>query len=299
MGFIKTSIALLMALSLFCLPKKVTKKGLSRSRKLTGRDPMLPRAIQPAPRWAKKASALFFWLVLRTTPYDLIINILRLNNPVVYVIITKSMKTAIVTGATGLIGTTLIRQLMTDRRYNRIYILARRTTGIQHVKIKEYVIDFEKLSDYPEAFSGDDLFCCLGTTLKVAGSAEARRKIDRDLVIAVAKAVEGRVKQFVVVSSVGADAASGNAYLRDKGEMENAIAAMHFENVIILQPSFFYGDRQETRIGEQLGIIMTKLLNPLMGKYKALPAEKVAAAMITYANLSAKGLHRIGTKEMK
>ncbi len=208
------------------------------------------------------------------------------------------MKTAIVVGATGLIGSTLIKQLLSDARYSRIRSLVRRPTGLTHAKLEEKVIDFEKLNNYPDAFAGDELFCCLGTTLKTAGSAEARRKVDRDLVIAVAKAAEGKVKQFVVVSSVGADPKASNTYTRDKGEMEQAVTAMNFKTVLILQPSFFYGDRKETRLGEQIGVVFAKLLNPVLGKYKALPAEKVAAAMITYANLSMTGVHRIGVKEM-
>jgi uncharacterized protein YbjT (DUF2867 family) len=208
------------------------------------------------------------------------------------------MKTAIVVGATGLIGSHVVKQLLTDARYDRVRILVRKPTGMQHAKLEERIVDFNNLSGQAEVFAGDDLFCCLGTTLKAAGSAEARRRVDRDLVIAVARASEGNVKQFAVISSVGADARSGNAYLRDKGEMENAVAALRFDAAIVLQPSFFYGDRKEERTGEQIGIVLAKLFSPLMGKYKALPADKVAAAMIRYVNLSMKGLHRIGVKDM-
>ncbi len=208
------------------------------------------------------------------------------------------MKTAIVVGATGLIGSTLLTQLTADNRYDQIKVLVRRPTAMRQLKTKEYVIDFNRLADYAEAFAGDDLFCCLGTTLKTAGSAEARRKVDRDLVIAVAKAAEGKTRRFAVVSSVGANAQSGNSYLRDKGEMEEAIAAMNFETVIIAQPSFFYGNRKEIRIGERIGLVFARLLNPLMGKYKAVPASQVAASMIHYANQSVKGIRRIGVQEM-
>ena len=209
------------------------------------------------------------------------------------------MKTAIVVGSTGLIGSTLLHQLLADDRYARVKTPVRKPTGRQNAKLEEHVVDFDRLADYPDAFTGDDFFVCLGTTLKTAGSAEARRRVDRDLVIAVAKAAEGRAKRIAVVSSVGADARSGNAYLRDKGEMEEAVAATDYEKVVFVQPSFFYGNRTEARLGERIGIAVTKLLGSLLGEYEALPAEKVAAAMVRRLNQPGGKVVLVGVREMK
>ena len=200
------------------------------------------------------------------------------------------MKTAIVIGASGLIGSHVTGLLLADPRYAKVRVLVRRSLGKQHPKLEEQVIDFQKINDYPGLFTGDELFCCLGTTLKQAGSAQARRKIDPDLVIAVARAAEGKSRRFLVVSSVGADARSPNSYTRDKGEMEQAVAALKFDSVIILQPSFFYGDR--------IGVALAKFLNPVLGKYKALSADTVARAMVSFANQPIQGTQRKGVEDM-
>ncbi len=208
------------------------------------------------------------------------------------------MKTALVTGATGLIGSILVEQLITDPTYTHIRILTRHSTRLSHPKVEEQVIDFDKLSSYSDLFRANDVFCCLGTTLQRAGSPEARRKVDHDLVVAIAQAAEGKAEQFIVVSSVGADAQAKNAYLRDKGQMEAAVSAMKFKAVILMQPSFFYGNRKENRIGERIGIALARLVNPLLGKYKAIPAEKIARAMRVIANRSLKGVYKVGVKDI-
>ena len=208
------------------------------------------------------------------------------------------MKTAIVIGASGLIGSHVTGLLLADPRYAKVRVLVRRSLGKQHPKLEEQVIDFQRINDYPGLFTGDELFCCLGTTLKQAGSAQARRKVDRDLVIAVARAAEGKSRRFLVVSSVGADARSPNSYTRDKGEMEQAVAALKFDSVIILQPSFFYGDRKENRLGERIGVALAKFLNPVLGKYKALSADTVARAMVSFANQPIQGTQRKGVEDM-
>ncbi len=208
------------------------------------------------------------------------------------------MKTAIVIGASGLIGSHVTDLLLADSRYAQVRVLVRRSLKMPHPKLDEHIVDFRKISEQSELLTGDDLFCCLGTTLKQAGSAEARRKIDRDLVIAVARAAEGRSRRFLVISSVGADARAGNSYTRDKGEMEQAVAALKFDAAIILQPSFFYGDRNENRIGERIGIALAKLFNPVLGKYRALPAETVARAMVSFANQPLQGTQRKGVGDM-
>ncbi len=211
------------------------------------------------------------------------------------------MKTAIVIGASGLIGSHVTGLLLADPRYAKVRVLVRRSLGKQHPKLEEQIIDFQKINDYPGLFTGDELFCCLGTTLKQAGSAQARRQVDRDLVIAVARAAEGKSRRFLVISSVGADARSPNGYTRDKGEMEQAVAALKFDSVVILQPSFFYGDygdRQENRLGERIGVVLAKFFNPVLGKYKALSADTVARAMVYFANQPTQGTQRKGVEAM-
>ena len=202
------------------------------------------------------------------------------------------MKTAIVIGATGLVGAYLVNELNDSKLYNKVIILVRRKTDLNHLKLEERIIDFENID--ASIIKGDDIFCAIGTTLKKAGSKENQYKIDCEYPFKIAQlAKENNVKQFILVSSIGADAKSTNFYLRTKGELEEKISTLNFNAFIVLRPSFILGDRKEFRLGEKIGIFFAILLGPLfiggLKKYKGVNAKVIAKKMIRLANENLSG----------
>lgn len=201
------------------------------------------------------------------------------------------MKTALVLGATGLVGKALTRQLLMDPRYQEVSCLVRRPLSANLFsdpfnKLKPLVIDFEQLQDYQGYFGVDHVYCCLGTTLKQAGSRSAFRRVDFEYVHVAAQLARGqRAKGFVWISSVGADAKSSNFYLRVKGELENAIMRMpQLPHAAAVRPSLLLGHRHHARPLEQLGQQFAPYFNPLLrgplAKYRAVRAEDVAFQMV-------------------
>lgn len=200
-----------------------------------------------------------------------------------------AQKTAIILGATGLIGSFCLTHLLDDNNYSKIISLHRKRINKIHPKFEQHIIDFDSAEDYIKYFKADDIFCCLGTTIKTAGSQAAFRKVDLEYVIESARfSAQNGAQQFLVVSSIGADAASGNFYLRTKGEMEEALKKIAFKNIHIFRPSMLLGPRKEFRLGENIGKVAMKMFAPFMfgslKKYKAIEAETVALAMIKAAN---------------
>jgi uncharacterized protein YbjT (DUF2867 family) len=199
-------------------------------------------------------------------------------------------RTAIVFGATGLIGRSLIDELSIYDTYDLIKVFVRKKTDLSEVgKIREYSIDFSNLNEYSEMITGDDLYICLGTTLKKAGSVSKMEEIDRDLPVSISKiASANRVKRVAVVSSIGADSDSSNNYLRMKGEMESQILALTFKTIAILRPSILLGKRKEKRIGESIGKVFIRLFGVFLAgkfrKYRGIEGKDVAKAMIRILN---------------
>jgi uncharacterized protein YbjT (DUF2867 family) len=202
-----------------------------------------------------------------------------------------TQKTALILGATGLVGRHLLNQLLLDPNYQSITCLVRKpmaNAGYSDPfkKIKPVVIDFEQFQDYQGYFSVDHVYCCLGTTIKAAGSKQAFRRVDFEFVhIAAQLARAQRAKGFVWISSVGADAKSSNFYLRVKGELENAIMRMpQLDHAAAVRPSLLLGERNEQRFLENMGQSLAPLLSPLMkgplAKYKPISAAQVAKQMI-------------------
>jgi uncharacterized protein YbjT (DUF2867 family) len=195
-------------------------------------------------------------------------------------------KTAIVFGATGLVGNLLIEEMEATKTYSTIRIFVRQATGITLPGMEEIVTDFTDQESLAGQVRGDDLFICLGTTIKKAGSIKNMEKIDRDLPVLVAKmAYDNGTKRIAVVSSIGATPSSKNYYLRIKGEMEQRIIDLGFEKTVIVRPSMLLGDRKEKRAGEIVGKMMMKTVRPLltgkMKKFRAIHGRDVARAMIT------------------
>lgn len=192
---------------------------------------------------------------------------------------------AIVIGATGLIGKELVRQLLDNSGYDEVAVLVRKSMGISHSKLKEHLINFDDPQTYKELLRGDVLFCALGTTIKKAGSQDAFRKIDYQFVVDFAStAARSGVKQFCVVSSVGAKTGTTNFYLRTKGEMESAVSKLGFDAVHIFRPSLLLGNRGESRPGEKIGEFFFKVFGFLffgsLKRYKPVQGSAVAKAMI-------------------
>jgi uncharacterized protein YbjT (DUF2867 family) len=195
--------------------------------------------------------------------------------------------TALIAGATGLIGGHCLGLLLDGGRYERVVALTRRPIGRAHPRLVELVVDFEKL-DKVDPFPAGDVFCALGTTIGRAGSQAAFRRVDFDYprIIAERSAAAG-AKQFLLVSSVGADSKSRNFYLRVKGELENAVSALPFEAVHIFRPSFLMGERAERRWAERLGIGIARVAQYALAgglrKYRPIAAARVAQAMVAAA----------------
>lgn len=198
---------------------------------------------------------------------------------------------ALVLGASGLVGKALINQLCQDDRYVQITCLVRTPlmTANYHDplnKIQAIVIDFDELQDYQGYFSVEHVYCCLGTTIKQAGSQSNFRRVDFQFVHVAAQLARGqRAKSFVWISSVGANAKSKNFYLKVKGELENAILSMpQLDNAAAVRPSLLLGERAEKRLAENVGIKLATLLSPLMRgplkKYRPVSANQVAYQMI-------------------
>ncbi len=202
------------------------------------------------------------------------------------------MKTAIVIGATGLVGLNLVGKLNDSKAYEKVILLVRRKTELNHLKIEEKIIDFDTID--ADLVKADDIFCAIGTTLKKAGSKENQYKIDCEYPATIAKmGRQNGVKQFILVSSIGADKNSSNFYLRTKGELEEKITQLNFDAFIILRPSFIIGDRKEFRLGETIGIFFASLFRPFMlgglKKYRGVSAISIAKKMIKLANENLKG----------
>jgi uncharacterized protein YbjT (DUF2867 family) len=192
------------------------------------------------------------------------------------------MKTAIVLGATGLIGKKVTEHLLKNDNYSTVIILVRKPLNINHPKLKQHIFNYDAIDN--TLLKGDDLFCCLGTTIKTAGSKEAFRKVDLDYVVNVAKAskVNG-INHFAVISAMGANKNSTVFYNQIKGEMEESIKAVGFNSTYIIRPSLLLGDRKEFRFGELIGkFFMITLSFLIPKKFRAIYDVQVALAMIHF-----------------
>lgn len=192
-------------------------------------------------------------------------------------------RAAAVAGATGLVGREILRGLLADETVAVVHALGRRPLALQHPRLTSHVVDFTSLPTLPAL---DEVYVALGTTIKVAGSQSAFRAIDFDANLAVARAAKAAGACRVgLVSAMGADARSRIFYSRVKGELEEALAALGFEGIVIARPSFLAGDRdalgQPARSGEKVGLRVSRLLRPLIpANYRAISASDVAAALL-------------------
>jgi len=212
----------------------------------------------------------------------------------------QSPRVALIAGSTGLIGRELTELLLASPRYTEVHTIGRRAPPIVHEKLHVIASDLQTIPPLPAI---DDAFCCLGTTIKKAGSQTAFRAVDFDMVLNFANAAkQAGAKRFLVVSSLGANARSPVFYNRVKGEMEQALMAMKFESLIIFRPSLLVGDRAEARVGERVGLAVFSALAPLMigpaRKVRPVEAKAVARAMVIAAAGDASGVTEIESDEI-
>ncbi|QWU16672.1 Uncharacterized conserved protein YbjT, contains NAD(P)-binding and DUF2867 domains [Paenibacillus sophorae] len=205
-------------------------------------------------------------------------------------------KKAVVLGATGLVGKAVTEELLRGA-WKEVRALVRRPLDIRHERLKQHVIDWKQLERYGGLFEGTDaVFCCLGTTIKQAGSQKNFERVDLEYPVQAAElAREAGVSQFLAVSSMGANPHSRNFYSRTKGRMEEGLSRAGFPGLHLFRPSLLLGEREEYRRGERIAaMLMTKLEFLLAGKaakYRAIKGEAVARAMVHIAAADPKGMH--------
>src|SRR5688572_4797290 len=209
------------------------------------------------------------------------------------------MKTALIVGATGLIGKQLLQLLLQDSHYEKVKAITRKSLDLKHPKLENMVLDFEKFSDAD--LKSDDVFCCLGTTIRIAKTKEAFRKVDYEYPLELARASKNQgATQYLLVSALGADKNSKIFYNKVKGEIEEAISHVDFRTVHILRPSLLLGDRSEQRAGEGTATAFFKIFGFLIPtKYKAIDSGKVARSMLAFAKQKDSGFYFHESKELQ
>ena len=195
------------------------------------------------------------------------------------------MKIALLFGASGLVGSHLLNQLISNNNYSKIKLFVRSTIEIDDPKMEIIQTDFNNLENHKEDIKGDDCFFCIGTTKKNSPDKKEYKRVELDVPKQIAQiAKSNSVNSFVFVSSGYADPKSSGDYLKFKGEVEEELKRLNFSKLGIMRPSFLLGDRKEKRVGEKIGIFVFKLLSPLflgpLKKMKPIHSATVAKAMI-------------------
>ncbi len=196
-------------------------------------------------------------------------------------------KSALVLGATGLVGSHLVDILLEDPRFNKVKAFVRNPIGFEHPKLEEHIVDFDHPKKWKDRLHGDVLFSCMGTTLKQAGSKEAQYKVDFSYQHNAAEAAaKNGVSQYILVSSAGANSRAKNFYRKMKGELDESVVGLDFYQIIILRPSVLTGPRPEKRFMESLAIVLLKiftLLLPPLRPYRPIAGAAVARVMVKAA----------------
>jgi uncharacterized protein YbjT (DUF2867 family) len=191
---------------------------------------------------------------------------------------------AVIAGASGLVGSELLNILLHENFYDEVLVLVRKELPLQHKKLVQLVIDFNQLKSHAAAINGHALFCCLGSTRAKTPDMKQYYAIDHDYPVQLAQmALQNNIKQYHLISAIGANSQSKNFYTRLKGETENDIAHIGLKTVHIYQPSLLTGNRKEYRLVERMAAGLMKVVDPLLAgglkKYRSIPAATVAKAM--------------------
>ena len=216
----------------------------------------------------------------------------------------ENEKSALVVGATGLVGSDLVKLLVEDEFYSKVKLLVRHAPEMTSPKLEVIIDDFQNLDRLGKKLQADHVYCCLGTTMKKAGSKDKFYQVDFHYPLEIAKASqqEGAV-QFFLVSAMGADVKSKIFYNRVKGEIEVAVSSIPFQGVNIFRPSLLLGDRKEKRLGEGIAKWISHLVSFLMvgslKKYKAIEAKEVASGMLKIAKQELHGFYIFESDQIK
>jgi uncharacterized protein YbjT (DUF2867 family) len=214
----------------------------------------------------------------------------------------KSKNTALVIGATGLVGSFVVKELLQDESFSEVKIFVRKKTPLHHPKLKQIVVNFDDISTFSNELKGDVLYSCMGTTIKTAGSKEAQFKVDYTYQNNVAVAAKNNgVSVYALVSSTGASSNSMVFYSKMKGQLEDAIKKLDFEKLVIVRPSVLIGDRPEKRLGESLSvpfISMVSKIIPSVKKYRGIHGKEVAKSMINLSKMDKNGPVQVELDEL-
>ncbi len=209
------------------------------------------------------------------------------------------MKTAIIAGATGLVGSYLLKELLEEEHYSKVTVLVRKPLQQSHPRLEQVIFDF----DNPDksVITADDVYCCLGTTIKKAGSKEAFRKVDYHYPLMLGQtAFENKCQNFAVVTAIGSSEKSSFFYNRVKGELERDLKKIPFHGLFIFRPSMLLGPRKEVRLGEEAGKFFMRAFGFLFPKnMKGIHASQVAGAMAYYLVKQQSGIHIIESGQMQ
>lgn len=209
-------------------------------------------------------------------------------------------KTALVIGASGLVGQQLVKQLLNHSEFEKVKIFVRRKSGMTHPKLDELVIDFDRTESWATLVTGDVLFSTLGTTIKTAKTKENQYRVDFTYQHEFAKAaMQNDVPVYILVSSMGANAQSTVFYSRMKGELDEAVSKLKFRKTIVFRPSILDGNRQEKRAGEKIGLVISRFLTRfILKKYRPTPVDTLAKKMIESALNQKDGFRIIAGSEI-
>ncbi len=205
-------------------------------------------------------------------------------------------KSALIIGASGLVGGHCLEMLLQQEIYGKVIALVRHPLERVHPKLIQHVIDFEKLEQYQEQIKGDDIYCCIGTTIQKSPNQKEYFKIDYHYPYEIGKiALANGAEQYSLISAISANSKAIFFYSRVKGQLEEAICQLNFKSVYILRPSYLIGKRKEFRSIEKLGAFVLKVLSPLLQgplkKYRAIEAKMVAKAMVQLSMQHTPGIH--------
>jgi uncharacterized protein YbjT (DUF2867 family) len=205
-------------------------------------------------------------------------------------------KKAVISGATGLIGHELLKLLISTDHYDQIIVLSRRKLDLESPKIKLIITDLSNIAELESELDGSDHYCCLGTTMKSAGSKEKFNQVDYEFPMSLAKAAQSgsSFERFLIVTAMGANSSSMVYYNQVKGNVERDLITLGLGELHIFEPSFLTGDRKETRLGEKLALPIIKALQLLpfsATRHLSIAASTVASAMLAAAKSGKAGHH--------
>lgn len=215
----------------------------------------------------------------------------------------QEKSTAVIIGATGLVGSTLLEQILEDSRYDVVITLSRKRISNNHPKHQDFIADLLDPATYRDNLKGDHLFICTGTTKEKTPDADEYYRIEHDLPLKVSRvALENSFSTVVAISALGADPDSRFSYNKGKGQMERDIEKLGFEHCYFVQPAIIGGEREEKRTFESLWKYFQSVIDPLLignlRKYRIIQPQTIAEAMIEVAQ-TGYPKNRIESDELK